>query len=116
MECPPVAYNRAMPRQPNADGSLSRALGRTIGDARRSRGMTQSDLAMVTGCSVKSVAKYEQGSRSPSYEQFIRIARACDIPPSALFSRLDEYPLPPAPCELDDDDEEDLPPVRRRRT
>ena len=103
-----------MPRQPNADGSLSRAIGKIIGNARRSRGMTQMDLAMVVGCSIKSVTKYEQGSRSPSYEQFIRISRACDIPPSALFSRLDDFPLPmPEPCN--DNDEDELPALQRRK-
>ena len=93
-----------MPRERPPPHSLAATLGRVLQRVRKDRGLTQQDLSEMTGLSTGVIRRYEFGDRSPSWDGFLRIARAFDMPPSMLMSQLDDFELAPLPC---DDDEED---------
>jgi len=49
---------------------------RQIQPIREAAGLTQADLARVTGCTPSSIAKYEAGDRTPSGDRALRLAGA----------------------------------------
>ena len=91
-----------MPRERPPPHSLAATLGRIIHRVRKDRGLTQQDLAEMTGLSKAVIRRYEFGDRSPSWDGFLRIARACDMPPSMLMSQLDDFELAPLPVDEED--------------
>jgi len=66
-----------------------RGLGTNLLVARLDRGLTQGQLARASGLSQARVSLFEAGRRLPSLDQFIRIARALDVPLQRLFSGAD---------------------------
>lgn len=61
----------------------------TIGDsiraARKSRGLTQNELAHAMGITGAAIGQYECGIRIPKYETVERIASALSVPTSSLM-------------------------------
>lgn len=61
----------------------------TIGDsiraARKSRGLTQNELAHAMGITGSAIGQYECGVRTPKYETVERIASALSVPTSSLM-------------------------------
>jgi len=62
-----------------------RNLGPQIRHLRFERGMSQGRLAGACGLSQAQVSLFESGRRLPSLDQFIRIARALDVPLEELL-------------------------------
>lgn len=81
---------------------------------RKSRGLTQEDLAKIIGVSRGAIANYEKGIREPSFEMLEKIADCFNVSMSELLnddqaSRLLLYyeklrPLIEKAMELDDED------------
>lgn len=61
----------------------------TIGDliraARKSRGLTQNELAHAMGITGSAIGQYECGVRTPKYETLERISSALSVPTSSLM-------------------------------
>lgn len=86
-----------MPRIRPPEGHILRALGKVIAAHRRSRGLSQTDLATLVGVGRTTLQYYESGRYWPPLDTLIRIARACDMQLSAFISPLDREDVPDAP-------------------
>lgn len=67
-------------------------IGDNIRDVRRSRGMTQAELAEASGLSRSYLADAEQGRYSPNVKTLQVIASALGVPTSALIDGVSEAP------------------------
>lgn len=67
-----------------------------IKNARKSKGLTQKELASLCDCATGTIQQYELGKRKPSYEQLIKIMLCLDIDISKyitsniIFSDIDD--------------------------
>jgi transcriptional regulator with XRE-family HTH domain len=52
---------------------------------RRSRGMTQADVAQAIGVKPDTISRYEQGSRRPLGEALIKLLELTGLPANALL-------------------------------
>jgi transcriptional regulator with XRE-family HTH domain len=75
-------------------------IGIRIRTMRKSRQMTQEDLAKAIGQSPSSITMYETGRRSPDYETLEALADVFNVPMSALVSNEDP-PDEPEPIKDD---------------
>lgn len=64
---------------------MSKEVGLRIRIMRKSRGMTQKDLADSIGQWPSSITMYENGQRQPDYETLEAIADTFNVPMSAFF-------------------------------
>lgn len=55
------------------------ALGRAIRDARRARGLTQSELADLSGLTQPTVSSAERGARDVSFDTVLRLFAALQL-------------------------------------
>lgn len=70
--------------------------GDRLRDLRRGRGWTQQQLSHRSGVPLSTLRNLEQGTRSPSWESVVRLAKAFDAN-SAIFDDCDEVTgLPPS--------------------
>ena len=53
---------------------------------RRMRGMSQSDLALATGLTVRSIKNYEAGDRMPKADTIYKLALGLDVDEKALVT------------------------------
>jgi transcriptional regulator with XRE-family HTH domain len=60
-------------------------MARRVRDLRRSRRLTQEELAERAGISISFVSMIERGERSPSYETLLQLAEGLDLRVSDLF-------------------------------
>jgi transcriptional regulator with XRE-family HTH domain len=67
---------------------LNRAVSRTLSDARRDAGVTQTALANQLGWAQSAVSRIESGERLVTLEEFVRIADILGIEPIALMQRV----------------------------
>lgn len=70
-------------------GSIETKLGRAVRDLRRSRGLSQGDLALTVGVDRKTINRIENGRHSTSIATLAAIATSLDEKPSALLSTID---------------------------
>lgn len=68
-------------------------LCRVLVEVRKSRGMTQGDLAARLGCQQSLVARLESGERRLDVIEFVAISRVLAIAPGDLLARIE--PLVP---------------------
>lgn len=68
---------------------VGEAVGRTVGDVRRSAGLTQEELADLAGVAPRTIRRYE-GGRPPSLSHVVGLARALQVPPGRLLRILDD--------------------------
>jgi transcriptional regulator with XRE-family HTH domain len=59
-------------------------LGLAIRELRRSRGMTLEVLASAAGMHVTYLSRVERAHSSPTWEKLVGLARALDVPVSAI--------------------------------
>lgn len=57
----------------------SKTAAKLIGDARRSKGLTQVELAKKSGVHSNTIAKIEQGIQQPSYPTIKKLSKVLDI-------------------------------------
>lgn len=69
---------------------LEEAFGRLLKQQRSLKNMTQADLALGSGIAVSFVSRIERGAACPTLDTLFRLARALDVPPEMLVSRLRE--------------------------
>ena len=61
-------------------------LGDRIGAARRSRGLSQAELARRLGISPSAMGMYEQGRREPSAQMLVDLARTLEVSTDYLLT------------------------------
>jgi transcriptional regulator with XRE-family HTH domain len=62
-------------------------ISKGLAKARRERGLSQSELAKLTGLLPSAVAHFEAGRRMPTVHNLARLADALEISLDALFGR-----------------------------
>ena len=62
------------------------ALGSRIQQFREARGLTQEELAVQTGISVKHISVLERGVKTPRLETFVTIANVLGVTPYELLA------------------------------
>lgn len=60
-------------------------IGKNIKNARKSKHLTQKELAEKVGVSNTAIMRYEKAQRSPNNAMFEKIAEALDVTPSDLM-------------------------------
>lgn len=60
-------------------------LGERIKEARKSKGLTQEELAFITGISISAITKYESNLREAKVEMLVKISDALKIPIESLI-------------------------------
>lgn len=63
--------------------------GRTVRRLRKQHGLSQEALALRAGMHLNHVSSIERGERNPGVLSVLKIAKALDVPVTALF---DEFP------------------------
>jgi transcriptional regulator with XRE-family HTH domain len=61
------------------------ALGKRLGKARKSEGLTQEALAEASGLHWTYVGQVERGERNPTYKNILKLARGLGVEPSELM-------------------------------
>lgn len=64
---------------------LRQQVGHRIRDLRESQGLSQLDLAWLSGVGRHTVSRAELGTHAASVDVIVKIARALDVPPDRLF-------------------------------
>lgn len=75
------------------------ALGRKVRELRRSRGMTQKELASAVGVTGAQLHRYETGATRVAASRMIAIAEALGVRPDVLLGSAVPEAAPPAPAE-----------------
>lgn len=57
-------------------------------DQRRRRGLTQDEVAVLTGIDSSNIRAYERGRSMPSIHSLVRVATALDVHPGVLLEGL----------------------------
>jgi transcriptional regulator with XRE-family HTH domain len=83
--CP---YDSAVPED-ESDQAMRRAFGVWVRELRHRRGLTQAAVAQQAAISVTYMSEMESGHHNPTLAVILRLARALDVKPSQLVSRLD---------------------------
>lgn len=68
---------------------LAEAFGAVLRDARNERGLSQEDLGFESGYHRTYISLLERGLKSPSLLTIFELARALDIRPSELLTRVE---------------------------
>jgi transcriptional regulator with XRE-family HTH domain len=76
---------RAMPSAPDPA-----ALGRAVRTLREGHGLSQVQLAEVTGFMQSWISHVEHGRRNPSWSNVVRLAAGLGVTPAALVARAEE--------------------------
>src|SRR5579884_1138320 len=72
-----------------------RLLGGNLHAARARRGLSQTALARHCSLSQAQISYFELGLRRPTLDQFIKLARALDVPLQRLFHGVDRPGVTP---------------------
>lgn len=79
-----------MTSKPDTNRPILRRLGLRIRDARRSRHMTQVELAQSLGISVAYVSLIERGRRNPPFTTVALAAQALEAPLGKLMEQFEQ--------------------------
>lgn len=63
--------------------------------ARELRGLSQAELAKRAGIQSSTIAHFEGGRRKPSFDNFVKLVEALEVPADFLIGRADKITLPP---------------------
>ena len=74
------------------DVSIPTAFGEIIRDLRTKRGLSQEDLADLSGLHRNAVGLLERGERTPSVETLFALGHELGIKPSTLVTKLEANP------------------------
>ena len=68
--------------------------GEKVRAARKERGLSQKELAQMTGIAVRTIINYESGSRMPkSKDSYVRLARVLDVDLSSLMDENADFTI-----------------------
>jgi ribosome-binding protein aMBF1 (putative translation factor) len=88
---PPVVYRKKAPEGTSSRRSkVDRRFGNVLRAHREARGITQAELAELSGMRVSEISQYEAGTRSLSLLSMYVLARALRVPASRLISQLEK--------------------------
>jgi transcriptional regulator with XRE-family HTH domain len=73
----------------NSPRKLAEAFGAVLREARMERGLSQEDLGFESGYHRTYVSLLERGLKSPSLQTIFELARALNIQPSDLLTRIE---------------------------
>src|SRR5579862_3549710 len=82
----PRQKSASLPAAAASDAAFLAAIGREVRRSRAKRGMTRRQLAQASETSERYLAQIESGAGNPSATVLRAIARALDLPASALLS------------------------------
>lgn len=68
--------------------SRARTFGHTLRETRRQTGVSQDDLARLSGVDRSAISNYERGRREPNLRTIVKLARAMNVSPSSLLRDL----------------------------
>lgn len=69
-----------------ATNGIAGTVGRNISAARKAKGLTQHQLAVLLGTGDQmTISRWERGEHRPSDENLIRVARALNVDVAQLF-------------------------------
>jgi transcriptional regulator with XRE-family HTH domain len=68
------------------DHDERKAVGRRISAIRSERGLSQEELAKLSGVSREQISRYESGQTMPSAVNGVRLAKALDCPLDVLYA------------------------------
>lgn len=63
----------------------TKAFGKNLADLRHSRGLTQEQLAEISGLHRTYISGVERGARNPTVLTIISLAKALDVDPGVFF-------------------------------
>jgi transcriptional regulator with XRE-family HTH domain len=66
-----------------------RLLGQALRHLRKSRSLTQKQLASRSGVHVTYISDVERGARNPSWKLLVDLARGLDVPVAAIAEQYD---------------------------
>lgn len=89
----------AAPTRVRAPMPSDSALGRKVRELRRSRGMTQKELATAVGVTGAQLHRYETGATRVAASRMIAIAEALGVRPDVLLESAAPEGMPPLPAE-----------------
>ena len=64
---------------------ISKKVGNNIKEARKLKGLTQSDVAKVFRMTQQQYSRFENGVFELNYEQIVNICKLLDITPNEIF-------------------------------
>lgn len=85
----------AIPEVEKVRDIMPMGYGDRIKELRKSRKLTQSDLATLLNVEQPTIQRWEAGKREPNYENLTTLAAALGVNPSELFSNIETSPLGP---------------------
>ena len=65
---------------------ISKIVGNNIKDARKLKGLTQSDVAKIFRMTQQQYSRFENGIFELNYEQIVNICKILDITPNEIFN------------------------------
>ena len=65
---------------------ISKIVGNNIKDARKLKGLTQSDVAKIFRMTQQQYSRFENGIFELNYEQIVNICKLLDITPNEIFN------------------------------
>lgn len=69
------------------------ALGQSLREERKARGLTQQELADRSGLTKSYVSDVERGERNVTFENLLRLVRAIGVSLSSVVSRAEDHGL-----------------------
>jgi transcriptional regulator with XRE-family HTH domain len=79
--------------------SESAAFGQRLRELRAERGISQDQLAHLTGIHPTAIGRFEWGAREPRLRSILRLAEGLDVRPGRLLDDLGERRLTPEEFE-----------------
>lgn len=67
--------------------SANNRFGMVLKELRRLRGLTQDDLASITGRSVDAISQWERGVNSPNFDAVVRLCEALKVPVTTFIDQ-----------------------------
>ena len=65
--------------------NISKVVGNNIKEARKLKGLTQSDVAKIFRMTQQQYSRFENGIFELNYEQIVNICKLLDITPNEIF-------------------------------
>ena len=64
---------------------ITKQIGKNLKDARKSRGLTQKQVAQILLMTQQQYSRFENGVFELNYRQILKLCEICDITPNELF-------------------------------